>query len=47
MEMVLSILALVFVFIALVESKGKAWAAWAVLMLVLLHLPALLGRLPK
>lgn len=47
MSLILIILALVFVIIALVESKGRQFAAWAVLMLVLVHLLPLLGSLPK
>ncbi len=47
MGMVLVILAVIFAAIAIMESKGKAFAAWGVLMLALLHLLALFGQLPK
>jgi hypothetical protein len=47
MGLVLIILAIIFAAIAIVESKGKGWAAWGVLMLALLHLLGTFGRLPR
>jgi hypothetical protein len=38
MTLLLLVAALVFVIVSLVESKGRNWTAWAVLMLIVMHL---------